>query len=164
MTFKRDSVCRGNEQIILDVLKREGPMTIRDITKVVSGREVGDMGYSQYARTISGVLCKLLRKGNIHHDKVGDERTTYSYRHDLSDKPRPVNAMSEGTHTIRGFTAKVNSDGLIERISKDGAPVRVYIPGEITGRGIRTEVQLPISADRFRKGLRTGRFVTEVLE
>lgn len=162
MTFKRDSICRENEEIIISILKDEGPMTIRDITKAVSGCEVGDSRYSLYARTISGVLCNLLKKGHIAHDK-SERKTVYEYRSDLAKRTRPTKVMSEGDHTIHDYTVRINDDGLIDRITKDGAPVRVFIPPEVTGRGIRTIVELPISADRFRKGLNSGRFVTEIM-
>lgn len=162
MRFKRDSICRENEEIIISILRDEGPMTIRDITKAVSGYEVGDSRYSLYARTISGILCNLLKKGHIAHDK-SERNTVYEYRSDLAQKTRPVKVMSEGDHVIYDYTVRINDDGLIDRITKDGAPVTVFIPPEVTGRGIRTIVELPISADRFRKGLNSGRFATEIL-
>lgn len=161
--FKRDKICRENEEIIINVLREEGPMTIRDITKAVSGCEIGDSHYSLYARTVSGVLGKLLKKGNVINDKTERRKTVYKFKTDLAEKNRPARAMTEGEHIIHEFTVRINTDGLIDRISKDGAPVRVYIPGDVTGRGVRTIVELPISADRFRKGLRSGRFKTEVL-
>lgn len=163
MTFKRDKICRENEEIIINVLREEGPMTIRDITKAVSGCEVGDSHYSIYARTVSGILGKLLKKGNIINDKSDRRKTVYRFKADLAAKSRPVRAMTEGEHIIHEFTVRINTEGLIDRITKDGAPVKVYIPEEVTGRGMRTIVELPISADRFRKGLSSGRFKTEVI-
>lgn len=159
--FKRDSVCKENEQIVLDVLKNGGPMTIRDITRVISGCEVGDMHYSFYARTISAVLCKLLRKGHVGHDKKESEKTVYTFQSDMViKKGRP--RVSEGIHEIEGYTATVDVEGLIASLTKDGVPVRVYIPGDVSGRGIRKEVEMPISADRLRRGLKSGRLAAEV--
>lgn len=158
--FKKGSTGRDNAEIILDVLKEKGPMTVRDITKVVSGYEVGDTQYSGYASTVTGILYSLLKRGHVGHDKSG-ERTIYMFEKAL-ERSAPVHIPSEGMHIVHDLTVSVK-DGKVEKVmTKDGKPVSIYIPAEITGRGIRTILEMPISMDRLRRGLRTGRIAVEV--
>lgn len=157
MTFKRDSVCRDNAEIVIKVLRESGPMSIRDITKAVSGYEVGDAQYSMYARTISGVLCKLIRNGHVLNDK-SEERTQYKYISDLESRS-PKSIPSEGEHAVCDLVAVVR-DGKVDRVLKNGIPVTLYIPPEHTGRGRNKVVELPISLDRLRRGIRSGRIIT----
>lgn len=164
MTFKRDSAGRESAEAVLSVLKDEGPMTIRDITKAVSGCEVGDSHYSLYSSTISIILSHLLKKGHVRNERrEGQSKTVYTYQSDLPARGSSANWMSEGTHIVRDYTVHINDCGLIDCISKDGAPVRLFIPPEVTGRGMRTIVELPISVDRFRRGLRNNKLVTETI-
>lgn len=157
MTFKRDSVCKDNARIVLDVLRDEGPMGIRDITKAVSGYEIGDTQYSMYARTISSVLCKLVRKGNVINDRT-EEGTRYRYGKEMECKT-PQNIPSEGEHTVCDLVAVVR-DGKVDRVLKNGIPVTLYIPKEHTGRGRSKVIEMPITLDRLRRGLKSGRITT----
>lgn len=164
MVFKRDSAGRDNMEIVLDLLKENGPMTVRDITKAVSGYEVGDSQYSFYSRTITTIITKMLKWGHVTRNGLDGTLMSYGFVKPLAEQVHNRPDVSEGKHMVYGHIVDVGSDGMIHEIcDMDGKRMRVFIPASMSKRGQRMAIDMPISMDRLRRGLQTGRFDMEVI-
>lgn len=162
--FKRDSAGRDNMEIVLDILQKNGPMTVRDIAKVVSGYEVGDAQYSFYTRTITALITKMLKMGHVCRSGVKGTLMSYGFVKPLEEQAHAPPSVSVGKHIVYGYIVDVGSDGMIHEIADvDGNRFRVFIPAKKSKRGQRKDIDIPISMDRLRRGLQSGRFDVEMI-
>ena len=136
MAFKRDSVGRDNMEIVLGILEQNGPMTVRDITKAISGYDIGDMQYSFYTRTITTIITKMLKAGHVCKQGLNGRLIAYGFVKPMEAQMRTHSGIPEGKHIVYGYTVDVGSDGLVHEIyDSDGNRIRVYIPASMNKRG-----------------------------